>query len=447
MNNLQTKDPQIYQAIEKEKTRQFEGLELIPAENYVSHAVLSAMGSILTNKYSEGFAGRRYYGGNTHIDEIESLAVERAKKLFGVPFVNVQPYSGSPANLAVLNAVLNKGDSFSGLNLTDGGHLTHGWKVSATAKFFDSHPYHVGEDGLVDFAGLEQIVKEHKPKLIWCGATAYSRQIEFKKFRELADSIGAYLVADISHIAGLVVGGSHPSPTPYAHILTTTTHKTLRGPRGAMIMVTEEGLKKDQDLPNKINSSIFPGLQGGPHNHTTAAIAVALLEAATPQFKKYAHQIVQNTKTLEQEFKKAGIKMVSGGTDNHLLVLDLTDKGNGLGAQLEYALDVAHMTVNKNTIPHDPSSPYYPSGVRLGTPALTTRGFKEADMVKVADWIVRVIHHIEDASLPKEQVERATFLKDFKKKCDVDPFLQKIGEEIKEYTKNFPIPGITKQIT
>ena len=338
-------------------------------------------------------------------------------------------------------AVLEPGDPVSGMNLLDGGHLTHGWKVSATAKFFESHPYHVLPNGHTDFEELKRIAKQFKPKLIWCGATAYPRTIEFAQFAEIADSIGAYLVADISHISGLVAAGVHESPVPYVHIITTTTHKTLRGPRGAMIMVTKKGLEKDPELASKIDKAIFPGLQGGPHNHTTAAIAVALKEAATPAFKEYAKQIVKNTKTLEQEFSKAGIKMVSGGSDNHLLLLDLSVNGT-LGSQLEYAMDVAHMTANKNTIPGEKSSPYYPSGLRLGTPALTTRGFKEADMVHVADWIVRVIHHIERDALPKEQSERAGFIKAIHTKYDGDPFLKKIGEEIKAYTKAFPIPGI-----
>jgi len=441
MSKLKTQDSKIYKAIAKEKQRQFEGLELIPSENYVSQAVLEAMGSILTNKYSEGFPSHRYYGGNTHIDEIEQEAIDRAKALFGVEHVNVQPYSGSPANFAVYNALLEPGDPISGMNLLDGGHLTHGWKVSATAKFFDSHPYHVKPNGHTDFEELKKIAKEFKPKLIWCGATAYPRTIEFKQFAEIADSIGAYLVADISHISGLVAAGVHESPVPFVHIITTTTHKTLRGPRGAMIMVTKKGLAKDPELAGKIDKAIFPGLQGGPHNHTTAGIAVALKEAATPKFQKYATQIVKNTKALEKEFAKAGIKMVSGGSDNHLLLLDLSANGT-LGSQLEYALDIAHMTANKNTIPGEPSSPYYPSGLRLGTPALTTRGFKEKDMVRVADWIVRVIRHIEGDALPKEQSERANFIKKVKLKYDNDPFLKKIGAEIKAYTKAFPIPGI-----
>lgn len=437
---LKNQDKTIFNAIEKEKKRQFEGLELIPSENYVSEAVLEAMGSILTNKYSEGFVAHRYYGGNTHIDEIENEAVQRAKALFGVAHVNVQPYSGSPANFAVYHALLNPGDAVSGMNLLDGGHLTHGWKVSATARYFESHPYHVLPVGIVDYDELEQIAKEHKPKLIWCGATAYPRVIEWAKFAKIADSIGAYLVADISHISGLVAAGVHESPVPYVHVITTTTHKTLRGPRGAMIMVTKKGLEKDPEISSKIDKAIFPGLQGGPHNHTTAAIAVALQEASTPEFKEYAKQIVKNTKTLEAEFKKSGINMVSGGSDNHLLLLDLSSNGS-LGSQLEYAMDVAHMTANKNTIPGEPSSPYYPSGLRLGTPALTTRGFQEKDMVKVADWITRVIRHIEKDVLPKEQSERAAFIKAFKAKAAQDPFLKAIGQEIKAYTKDFPIPG------
>ena len=441
MKNLTTQDPQISQAIQKEQSRQLEGLELIPSENYVSTAVLKAMGSILTNKYSEGFVGHRYYAGNTHIDEIESLAIDRAKSLFQVPFVNVQPYSGSPANFAVLNAVLEPGDSFSGLNLTDGGHLTHGWKISATAKYFRSYPYHVKKDGYINFAELELIAQKHKPKLIWCGATAYSRIIDFAKFSTIADKVGALLVADISHIAGLIVGGVHPSPTPYAHIITTTTHKTLRGPRGAMIMVTDKGLSKDPKLGQKINQSVFPGLQGGPHNHTTAAIAVALREASQKSFQTYAQQIIKNAKALEIAFRQHNIKMVSDGTDNHLLVLDLSEH-NALGAQLEKALEIAHITTNKNTIPYDPSSPYYPSGLRLGTPAITTRGFKTKDMVQVASWITQVINHIKKDQLPEEKSQRAEYMKKLEKKYAKDPVLLQIKEEIKAYTQNFPIPGI-----
>jgi glycine hydroxymethyltransferase len=442
MSALSNTDAVIYDAIEAEKRRQFEGLELIPSENYVSEAVLEAMGSILTNKYSEGYAKHRYYGGNKHIDVVEMEAIERAKTLFGVEHVNVQPYSGSPANFAVYTALCDPGDPISGMSLLSGGHLTHGWKVSASAKYFESHPYSVKRNGEIDFDELWKIAKEVKPKLIWCGGSAYPRTLDFAKFAEIADSIGAYLIADIAHIAGLILGGTHPSPSDYAHVITTTTHKTLRGPRGAMIMVTKKGLEKDPELAQKIDKAIFPGLQGGPHNHTTAGIAVALKEAAIPEFTEYVKQIVKNTKAMADEFEAHGINMVSGGTDNHLILVDLSNFGP-LGTLAEYALDLAHMTCNKNTIPEDPSSPFYPSGIRVGTPALTSRGFKEADMKQVARWIVAVIDHIKDQQLPTEPKARREFIKAFKAQAKVDPFYQEIGEQVKAYTKNFPIPGIT----
>ncbi len=441
MSPLHRSDPKIYRYIESEKKRQKEGLELIPSENYVSSAVLEAMGSILTNKYSEGFPNYRYYGGNPNIDLIELECVKRAKELFGVVHANVQPYSGSPANFAVYNALLEPGDPISGMNLLDGGHLTHGWKVSATAKFFKSFPYHVKPDGRVDFDEVWKIAKEHKPKLIWCGATAYAREIEFERFAEIADSIGAYLAADIAHIAGLIIGGVHTSPVPFAHVITTTTHKTLRGPRGAIIMVTKKGMEKDPQLPQKIDKSVFPGLQGGPHNHTTAAIAVALREAAKPAFKIYAKQIVANAKAMADEFIKLGITLVSGGTDNHLLLLNLSKEGS-LGAQLEYAMDVAHMTANKNTIPGDTASPYYPSGLRLGTPAVTTRGMKEKEMRQVARWIVAIVKHIQPYALPEDKTKRLEFMTQFKKKMDTDPLLRTIAKKVITMAKSYPIPGI-----
>ena len=436
ISKLHNSDPKIYKFIEQEKKRQQEGLELIPSENYVSKAVLEAMGSILTNKYSEGFPNHRYYGGNPNIDLIELECINRAKKLFHVEHVNVQPYSGSPANFAVYNALLEPGDPITGMNLLDGGHLTHGWKVSATAKFFKSYPYHVKPNGRVDFDELWNIAKEYKPKLIWCGATAYARTIEFEKFSEIADSVNAYLIADISHISGLIVGGVHPSPVPFAHVITTTTHKTLRGPRGAMIMVTKKGIKKDPEIAQKIDKAIFPGLQGGPHNHTTAAIAVALGEAAKPAFKTYAKQIVLNAKTMAAEFTKLGITLVSGGTDNHLMLLDLSKEGS-LGAQLEYAMDVAHMTANKNTIPGDLASPYYPSGLRLGTPALTTRGMKEPQMKQIARWIVDIINHIKPYRLPEDKTKRLEFMKTFKKKMDKDVFLKSVAREVMNLTSQY----------
>lgn len=436
ISKLHHSDPKIYKFIEKEKKRQQEGLELIPSENYVSKAVLEAMGSILTNKYSEGFPNHRYYGGNPNIDLIELECIKRAKTLFGVEHVNVQPYSGSPANFAVYQALLEPGDPVSGMNLLDGGHLTHGWKVSATAKFFKSYPYHVKPNGRVDFDEVWNIAREYKPKLIWCGATAYARVIEFEKFAEIADSIGAFLAADIAHVAGLIVGGVHPSPVPYAHIVTTTTHKTLRGPRGGMIMVTKKGMEKDAEIAQKIDRAVFPGLQGGPHNHTTAAIAVALGEAAKPSFKTYAKQIVANAKAMAGKFTTLGITLVSGGTDNHLLLLDLSKEGS-LGAQLEYAMDVAHMTANKNTIPGDLASPYYPSGLRLGTPALTTRGMKEKEMRQIARWIVEIINHIKPYRLPEDKTKRLEFMKDFKKKMDNDAFLKSIARKVMNLTSQY----------
>jgi glycine hydroxymethyltransferase len=442
MTFLKKTDPVLYKFIENEKVRQTEGLELIPSENYVSQSVLEAMGSILTNKYSEGYAGHRYYGGNDNIDDIENLAMTRACKLFKVPYVNVQPYSGSPANFAVYNAILEPGDVISGMNLSDGGHLTHGWKVSATAKYFKSYSYHVKKNGYVDFDDVWKIAKTYKPKLIWAGATAYAREVEFEKFAEIADSIGAYFAADIAHIAGLILGGVHKSPVPYAHIVTTTTHKTLRGPRGAMIMVTEKGMKKDPELGDKINRSIFPGLQGGPHNHITAGIATALDEAGRPEFAKYATQIVANAKAMADEFTKGGISLVSGGTDNHLMVLDLSREGH-LGSQLEYAMDIAHMTANKNTIPSEPASPYYPSGLRLGTPALTTRGLKETDMRQIARWIIEIIDYIKPYKLPEEKEKRGDFIKGFKQKMKDDVFLKQMSKKVRKLAMTFPVPGIT----
>ena len=440
IRNIEKVDPEIAKWIKAETKRQKEGLELIPSENYVSPAVLEAMGSILTNKYSEGFPKKRYYGGNIIIDEIEIIAQERAKKLFGVEHVNVQPYSGSPANLAVYLATCNPGDTVMGLDLTHGGHLTHGWKVSATGIFYKSVMYHVDEKtGEIDFAELKKLVKEHKPKLIWVGATAYVYEFPFKELVEIADSVGAFLAADIAHVAGLVIAEVHVSPAPYAHIITTTTHKTLRGPRGAMIMVTKKGLKKDPELPAKIDRAIFPGLQGGPHDHTTAAIAVTLKEASKPSFKKYGKQIVKNAKVLASELMKHGFKLVGNGTENHMNLMDLTPFfGPGGGFFAQYALDEAGMTVNKNTIPGEPSSPFYPSGIRLGTPALTTRGMKEKEMKKIAHWIKRALDSVKDYKLP-EKDKRKDYLEKFKKDVHKNKNLAKIKKEIKTFTSRYPI--------
>lgn len=434
-------DAQLAEFIELEAQRQLEGLEMIPSENYVSEAVLEAMGSILTNKYSEGYPGARYYGGNEFIDKIENLARERAKKLFKVEHVNVQPYSGSPANLAVYLATCQPGDCVIGLDLTHGGHLTHGWKVSATGIFYKSIMYHVHEkDGKINFEELRKLVRQYKPKLIWVGATAYVYQFPFKELSDIAADAGCYLAADIAHVAGLVVAGAHLSPEKYAHIITTTTHKTLRGPRGAMIMVTRKGLKKDSDLAAKIDKAVFPGLQGGPHDHTTAAIALALKEADTANFRKYGIQIVKNAKALAVELKRNGFKLVGNGTENHMLLMDLIGHfGPGGGYFAQYALDKAGITLNKNTIPGEPASPFYPSGVRLGTPALTTRGLKELHMKKVAGWIYETLDEISHYRLPEEKDKRKDFMNKFKKQVDGNKKIVRIKREVKNFARKFPI--------
>ncbi len=439
---LEKQDPELHAMMSHERTRQREGIELIPSENYTSPAVLEAMGSILTNKYSEGYPGRRYYGGNEHIDEIERLAQRRARDMFRVPHVNVQPYSGSPANLAVYLAVCEPGDVIMGQNLTDGGHLTHGWKVSATGIFYRSVPYHVRADGEIDFDEVRRLAREVRPRLIWCGATAYVREMPFARFAEIADDVGAYLAADIAHIAGLVAGGAHPSPVEHAHIVTTTTHKTLRGPRGALIMVTHRGVAKDRQLPEKVDRAIFPGLQGGPHDHTTAAIAVALDEASRPEFRAYAAQIVANARALAAALARLGFRLVAGGTDNHMLLVDLTPDGAGRGVLMQEALDAVGITVNKNTIPGEPSSAFYPSGVRLGTPAATTRGMREAEMARIADWMAAVREEIAGFRLPEEKEARNRVLKEFRAAIETSPRLAAIREEVRALCQGFPVPGI-----
>lgn len=445
-SNIQKEDRKLYELIKLEEQRQVEGLELIPSENYTSPSVMQSSGSILTNKYSEGYAGKRYYGGNEFIDDIERLAQSRAKELFNVPHVNVQPYSGSPANFAVYLATCNPGDVIMGLNLPDGGHLTHGWKVSATGIFYKSTPYHVKEDGQIDIDEVWQLAKEHKPKLIWAGATAYVYKYDYAKFAEIADSIGAYLATDIAHIAGLIVAGAHPSPVPYAHIVTTTTHKTLRGPRGGMIMVTEKGLQKDPELADKVDKAIFPGLQGGPHDHQTAAIAVSLKEAATEEFKVYGKQIVVNAKALAESLMKNGMKLVGGGTENHLILIDTVDTlGVGGGVFGQLALEAAGMTTNKNTIPKDPSTPFYPSGVRLGTPALTTRGMAEKEMEQIGAWIATILKEVAAYRLPEGKEGRADYISKFKDDLEKNAIIKKVKQEIKELCKKFPVPGIEQQ--
>lgn len=436
LQHVQTTDPDIYNWITKEINRQETTLELIPSECATSRAVMEALGSVFTNKYSEGYPGKRYYGGNEFVDEIEILCQNRAKKLFNVPHANVQPYSGSPANFAVYNAVCNPGDHIMGQALQDGGHLTHGFKASATSKYFTSLQYNVEADGSFDFEKIRAQAIEHKPTLIWVGASAYPRVIDFEKFAQIADEVGAYLAADIAHIAGLVVAGVHSSPSEHAHIITTTTHKTLGGPRGGMILVTQKGLDKDPDLAKKIDQSVFPGLQGGPHNHQIAGIAVALHEASTPAFKARMEQVVKNTRALADALIAHGFEFVSGGSDNHLLLMHC---GKGRGIFMQDALDVAGITLNKNTVPQDPSSPFYPSGIRFGTPIMTTRGMKETEMQQVADWFVRVRDDVAQFDLPDNTTARADVLKKFKAHLEQSDVLQTIRAEVEAMCKQFPL--------
>lgn len=440
MKNLKKVDSEIYKLILEEEKRQKDVLEMIPSENYTSQAVMEALGTVLTNKYSEGYPKKRYYQGNKVIDNIEILAEERAKKLFGVPYVNVQALSGSPANLAVYFALLKPmEDKIMGLKLSFGGHLTHGQPQSATGILFKSVLFELKEDGTLDYDEIERLAVSEKPKIIVCGFTAYPRIIDFKKFGEIADKVGAYLLADVSHIAGLIAGGVHPSPVKYAHIVTTTTHKTLRGPRGALIMVTEKGIAKNPDLPKLIDTAIIPGLQGGPHDNQTAAIAVALKEADTNSFKKYSAQIVKNAKALAEELNKFGFQLVSGGTDNHLILIDLRNKGvNGSIAAL--ALEVAGIVVNKNGVPFDSLPPFYPAGIRLGTPAITTRGMREKDMKKLAFWFNRVMNEVSSERLPQEKEARSAYFKDFKKRIWKNKNLLKIASEVKTFCSKFPTP-------
>ena len=395
-------DPEIADAIKAEMERQNSHIELIASENWVSKAVMAAMGSPLTNKYAEGYPGKRYYGGCQCVDVVEDLARERAKKLFGCEYVNVQPHSGAQANMAVMFAMLEPGDKIMGMNLDHGGHLTHGSPVNMSGKYFDVAHYGVNEDGVIDYDEVLRIAKEHQPKLIVAGASACARTIDFKRFREIADEVGAYLMVDIAHIAGLVATGLHPSPIPYAHVTTTTTHKTLRGPRGGMIMCSEEMNKKFN-----FNKAVFPGIQGGPLMHVIAGKAVCFKEALQPEYKTYMEQVVRNAKALCNGLKSRGVKIVSGDTDNHLMLVDLSGTDIS-GKELEKRLDDAHVTANKNTIPNDPRSPFVTSGVRLGTPAVTTRGMKEEDMDKIAEIIAMVIESEDNVEKAKAMVAELT---------------------------------------
>ena len=390
MKGLEKVDKQVFKAIQKEDERQHGGLELIASENYVSQAVLEAMGSCLTNKYAEGYPGKRYYGGCENVDVVEQLAIDRLKQLFGCDHANVQPHCGANANLAVYVAMLKPGDTILGMNLSDGGHLTHGSKVNISGKHFNSVLYGVDpETGCINYDKVREIAKECKPQLIVAGASAYPRVIDFKKFREIADEVGAYLMVDMAHIAGLIAAGVHPSPVPYADFITSTTHKTMRGPRGGFILCKQE-------YKEKIDKAIFPGTQGGPLEHVIAGKAVSFKEALSPSFKKYQQQVVKNAKVLADELMKRGVKLVSNGTDNHLMLLDLSDR-DITGLELETLLQKAHITTNKNTVPNEKRKPFVASGLRIGTPAVTSRGMKEKEMVKIAGFIADIIDNKQKA--------------------------------------------------
>jgi glycine hydroxymethyltransferase len=409
---LQETDPEIFELIREEERYQAETVRLIPSENYASAAVMEATGSVLQNKYSEGYPGKRYYEGQRYIDQVESIVRDRATALFGAEHANVQPYSGSPANMAVYYALLEPGDTIMGMALPDGGHLTHGWNVNFSGRFYRPVQYAVHpETHRIDYDQLRQMAKAERPKIIVAGATAYPRQFDFAAFSEIAREVGAYFLADISHIAGLIVGGVHPDPVPHADAVTTTTHKTLRGPRGAMILCRAQHA-------DAIDRAVFPALQGGPHNHTTAAIGVALKEASTDDFRRYAEQIVRNAKALAGELLERGFTLVSGGTDNHLILVDLTNKGV-FGKKGAKALDRAGIVANYNTIPNDPRKPFSPSGIRLGTPSVTSRGMGEGEMRQVATWIDEVLASPDDEGV-----------------------LERVNNQVRELCQAFPAPGL-----
>jgi len=406
-------DPELYRLIKEEERYQVESIRLIPSENYVSRAVMEATGSVLANKYSEGYPGRRYYEGQRYVDEVETLAQERAKDLFGVEHANVQPYSGSPANLAVYMALLQPGDKIMGLALPHGGHLTHGWDVSATGKFYTPVRYEVEPDThMIDYDHVRELALRERPRIIVAGATAYPRQYDFARFAEIAKDAGAYFLADISHITGLIIAGAHPDPAPVADVIMTTTHKTLRGPRGAMLLCREEHAEA-------IDKAVFPGLQGGPHENTVAGVAVALKEAATADFAAYGRQIVSNAKALAAELRERGFDLITGGTDNHLILMDLTGK-KVIGKKAAKALDRANIVGNYNTIPFDPRKPFSPSGLRIGTPSVTTRGMKEDEMRQIARWMDEAIDNVKD-----------------------EDALDRIAGDVREFCRQYPAPGMT----
>ena len=427
--DLKRADSKIAKLLEQEKKRQVDTLMMIPSENYISGNVMEVLGSVLANKYSEGYPGKRYYQGNFNYDDIELLAQERAQSLFDVAHVNVQPYSGTPANAAIMMSVLDPGDTILGMNLSAGGHLSHGHpKITFGGKFFHTELYDVDENGLIDYDAVEAMAKQVKPKLIICGYSAYPRLINFSRFARIADEVDAYLLADISHISGLVVGKMHPSPSRHAHLIMTTTHKTLRGPRGAMIMVTRKGIRKDPELPKKIDKNVFPGIQGGPHNNQIGALAVALQEASKAGFKSYARKVVQNANVLASALLEREWTLSSGGTDNHLILADMR-QFNVSGKVAAVAMEVAGLVMNANAIPHDPNPPYRPSGLRFGTPGITSRGIGVAEMKQIAEWMQEVVGIIQG------------------QENDVDGLYQNrklraIGKQVAKFARDFPVPGI-----
>lgn len=425
--DLKKIDSKIFKLLEEEKKRQNETLMMIPSENMMSEGVLGVLGSALANKYCEGYPGKRYYQGNDFYDEIELLAIDRAKALFEVPHVNVQPYSGTPANAAIFMSLLEPGDTIMSMSLAHGGHLSHGHeKITFGGTFYKPVYYGVDEEGMIDYDEIEELAQKHKPKLIICGYSAYPRLVDFTRFGKIADSVDAWLLADISHISGLVAGKMHPSPAKSAHVIMTTTHKTLRGPRGAMVMVTRKGSRKDKELKDRIDKMVFPGIQGGPHMNQIGALAVALKEAERSQFKTYARKIVQNANVLASELTERGWVLSSGGTDTHLLLADVRPFGV-TGKVAAVAMEIAGMVMNANAIPYDPEPPYRPSGIRFGTPGITTRGMGVPEMRQIADWMSQVMEIVRDRGGKVEGLYQTKRLRD-------------IGKEVAKFTKNFPIP-------
>ena len=438
---IKKNDPEMADLIIKESKRQEETLMMIPSENIASEAVQQAVGSCLGNKYAEGYPNRRYYQGQQYVDLIENLARDRAVKAFGVAHANVQALSGSPANLAVYLGILKTGDTILGLDLSHGGHLTHGSKVSTSGIYYKSVSYTLGKDSKMDYEAIEKLAIKHKPQLIIAGITAYPLKVNWSKFAQIAEKVGAYLMADVAHLAGLIVAGAYPSPAPYAHIITTTTHKTLRGPRGAMIMVTKKGVKKNPDLPKIIDSAVFPRLQGGPHINTIAGIGIALKEAMTTRFKKYGEQIIKNSQTLAKELKSRGFHLVAGGSNTHLILIDLKNKGL-IGNLAAEALEAANIVLNRNSVPFDTNPPFYPSGIRMGTPGLTSRGMKEKEMLKIATWISDIIDDIVriqgEQKLTFGQIKKTSVRK---KIIASSKLIKEVKKDVIKLCQKFPVRG------